>query len=89
MPTYDHFARYYDALKGATITQDVEWLGEGQSIWHVRIDERSDGDRSSHHHERIGELGVELATIADTPAAVMISPSSANRAAGAASLRER
>jgi SAM-dependent methyltransferase len=52
-------------VAGATITQEVEWRGAGQSIWHVRIDERSDGDRPSHHHERIGELGVELTTIAD------------------------
>ena len=52
-------------VHGATITQDVEWLGDGRSIWHVRIRERLDDGRSVLHHERIGELGVELAVIAD------------------------
>ena len=52
-------------VHGATITQDVEWLGDGQSIWHVRIRERLDDGRSVLHHERIGELGVQLAVIAD------------------------
>jgi hypothetical protein len=52
-------------VHGATIIQDVEWLGDGQSIWHVRIRERLDDGRSVLHHERIGEFGVELAVIAD------------------------
>ena len=52
-------------VNGATITQHVDWLGDGQSVWHVRIRERLDDGRSVIHHERIGELGVELATIAD------------------------
>jgi SAM-dependent methyltransferase len=52
-------------VHGATITQDVEWLGDGRSIWHVRIRERLDDGRSVLHHERIGELGVQLAVIAD------------------------
>jgi len=50
-------------LPGATITQEVEWLGAGRSIWHVLIREHLDGARSRGHHERIGELGVELARI--------------------------
>jgi len=50
-------------LPGATITQEVEWLGDGRSIWHVRIREHGDGGRSRSHHERIAELGVELARI--------------------------
>jgi len=52
-------------LAGATITQDVEWLGDGEAIWNVRIRERLDDGRSILHHERIPELGVELARIAD------------------------
>jgi hypothetical protein len=52
-------------VHGATIIQDVEWLGDGRSIWHVRIRERLDDGRSVLHHERIGELGVQLAVIAD------------------------
>jgi SAM-dependent methyltransferase len=52
-------------VNGATITQEVERLGDGQSIWHVRIREPLDDGRSALHHERIGELGVELAVIAD------------------------
>ena len=44
---------------------DVDWLGDGQSIWHVRIRELLGDGRSVLHHERIGELGVPLATIAD------------------------
>jgi SAM-dependent methyltransferase len=52
-------------VDGATITQDVEWLGDGHSIWHVRIRESLDDGRYAVHHERIGELGVELVAIAD------------------------
>jgi SAM-dependent methyltransferase len=52
-------------VSGATITMDVDWLGGGKSIWHVRIRERLADGRSVLHHERIGELGVPLTTIAD------------------------
>jgi hypothetical protein len=50
---------------GATITMDVDWLGDGQSIWNVRIRERLGDGRCALHHERIGEFGVALTTIAD------------------------
>jgi SAM-dependent methyltransferase len=52
-------------VSGATITMDVDWLGDGLSIWNVRIRELLAHGRSILHHERIGELGVPLATIAD------------------------
>ena len=40
-------------VNGATVTQYVEWLGDGQSVWHVRIREHLDDGRSVIHHERI------------------------------------
>jgi SAM-dependent methyltransferase len=45
-------------LRGATVTQHVDWHGCGRATWHVLIDERG-----ALHHERIGELGVALAAI--------------------------
>jgi SAM-dependent methyltransferase len=51
-------------VPGATVTQDVEWRGGPRFTWHVRIREQLGDGRVRHHHERIGELGVELATIA-------------------------
>ena len=51
------------ALPGATITQDVDWLGDGRATWHVRIRERRGDGRTVSHHERIDELGVELTRI--------------------------
>jgi SAM-dependent methyltransferase len=45
-------------LPDALIMQEVEALGGGEFVWHVRIRER-DGE----HNERIAELGVELARI--------------------------
>jgi SAM-dependent methyltransferase len=56
-------------VDGATITQDVEWLGDGHAIWHVRIRERLDDGRYALHHELIGELGIELPAIAGALAA--------------------
>jgi SAM-dependent methyltransferase len=53
-------------VPGATIVQEVEWLGDGQAIWHVRIRVQLPDGRSALHHERIGELAVALTTIADT-----------------------
>jgi hypothetical protein len=50
-------------VPGATITQDVEWLGCGSAIWHVWIEEHQADGGLVVHHERIGELGVELARI--------------------------
>ena len=47
------------AVTGATVTQHVEWIGEGAATWHVVIEE--DGAR---HHERIGELAMPLSAIA-------------------------
>ena len=52
-------------VAGASITMDVDWLGDGQWIWNVRIRERLGDGRSALHHERIGEFGVALTTIAD------------------------
>lgn len=46
-------------VPGATVTQHVEWIADGAAIWHVVIDEG--GER---HHERIDELAMPLATIA-------------------------
>jgi SAM-dependent methyltransferase len=51
-------------LPAATVTQHVDWLGEGRAIWHVLIEERLPGEGIVCHHERIPELGVPLATIA-------------------------
>ena len=47
------------AVTGATVTQHVEWIGDGAATWHVVIDE---GDQ--RHHEQIGELAMPLATVA-------------------------
>jgi len=49
-------------LPGATVTQHVQWLGDGRAVWHVRIAEHRRGGVVLHH-ERIGELGVALARI--------------------------
>jgi SAM-dependent methyltransferase len=58
-------AQWVREVAGATITMDVDWLGHGQSIWHVRIREHLGDGRCALHHERIGEFGVALTTIAD------------------------
>jgi SAM-dependent methyltransferase len=50
-------------VTGATITQEVDALGENRFVWHVRISEPVGNGRTDRHHERIGELGVELAKI--------------------------
>ena len=46
-------------VTGATVTQHVEWIGDGRADWHVVIDEGA-----ARHHERIGELAMPLTTIA-------------------------
>lgn len=51
-------------VPGATITQYVEPIAGHESIWHVVMRERQ-GGRSVLHHERIRELGVELAAVED------------------------
>jgi SAM-dependent methyltransferase len=50
-------------VPGATVTQDVEWREGRRFTWHVRIREQLRDGRVRHHHERIGELGVELSRI--------------------------
>ena len=50
------------AVPGATVTQEVESRGGGDFVWHVHISEAVEG-RPIRHHERIVELGVELAAI--------------------------
>jgi SAM-dependent methyltransferase len=45
-------------LPDAQVIQEVEPRGGGSFVWHVRIRERFE-----EHHERIDELGVELARI--------------------------
>ena len=51
-------------VMGATVTQHVEWIGDGRADWHVVIDEGHE-----RHHERIGELAIPLTTIAQALAA--------------------
>jgi len=51
-------------VTGATVTQHVEWIGDGRADWHVVIDEGG-----TRHHERIGELAMPLTTIAAALAA--------------------
>jgi SAM-dependent methyltransferase len=46
-------------VTGATVTQHVEWIGDGAATWHVVIDEGA-----ARHHERIGELAMPLSRIA-------------------------
>jgi SAM-dependent methyltransferase len=46
-------------VPGATVTQRVEWSGDGPATWHVRIDEQG-----ARHDERIHQLAMPLAWIA-------------------------
>ncbi len=50
-------------VPGASVTQDVAWHGGPRFVWNVRISERLADGRTRRHHERIDELGVELALI--------------------------
>jgi len=45
------------------VTQDVEERVGGRYVWNVRISERLADGTTRRHHERIGELGVELSRI--------------------------
>lgn len=54
---------WFAQAPGATVVQNVDPPVDGLSIWNVWIVERLADGALAGHHERIGELGVELARI--------------------------
>ena len=51
------------SLPAAVVSQEVEALGDGLFLWHVRITESGARGGIVRHHERILELAVELAAL--------------------------
>lgn len=57
------FKPWVEKIDGATVIQNLEPPVSGLSVWNVWIVEHlTDGD-FAFHHERIGELGIEVAQI--------------------------
>jgi SAM-dependent methyltransferase len=57
------FDPWVEEIDGATVIQNVEEPVDGVSIWNVWIVEHLEDGDYAFHHERIGELAVELPQI--------------------------
>jgi SAM-dependent methyltransferase len=57
------FKPWVEEIDGATVIQNLEAPVDGLSIWNVWIVEHLEDGEYAFHHERIGELAVELPQI--------------------------
>jgi SAM-dependent methyltransferase len=58
------FAPWFDEIDSGTVIQSLEAPRDGLAIWNVWIVEDLGGGEYAGHHERIGELAIELEQIA-------------------------